>query len=122
MEIMLAVFMLGSLLTANILLQTTAFSGIVQFSARMERIILLKNKIQQVFFERAQKKEPSKETIIKEPETTIRYSTKRPPKESSLKEFKNIMIENITAQWDSRSAKEEETLISFLFKPEKQKS
>jgi hypothetical protein len=125
-EVVLAVFIIGTSVTALLLLQGTSFSGLTTMGARLERIFLMKEYLSTKAFDRAKKEKgtnqsPQKKTI-NEPKTTITYELKKPSRESSLKEQEHIKIEQCTAEWDEFATKMQETMITFLFKPEPKKS
>lgn len=125
-EVVLAVFISGAMLSSLLLLQGTIFSGLVTVSSRLGRTLLLKDYLSQVAFAREKRekgasKSPQTKKINK-PETTMRYELKKPSGESSLKSLEHIMIERCTGQWTEFAQKQEEAVITFLFKPEKQQA
>lgn len=122
MEVMLAIFMVGVLLSALLALQGKIFDGIATYSSRMNRVFLLKNRLFEVALDRAKgETKVAPEKKIDEPATVIRYESKKPSQESSLKKFNDIMIERVTAEWDEWKTKRQEVMITFLYKPEKKK-
>jgi Tfp pilus assembly protein PilV len=122
-EVVLAVFMLGSLLSSLLLLQSNVLKNVFQFSSRAERVLLMKDRLIKAALSREKKeKEEKKIEEIKEPLTTINYELKKLSEDSSLKIFKNIVIEKVTAEWDYWGTKEKESMITFLYKPEKKKA
>ena len=125
-EVVLAVFISGAMLSSLLLLQGTIFSGLVTVSSRLGRTLLLKDYLSQVAFAREKKeKEALKSPQTKKidvPETTMRYELKKPSKDSSLKFFEHVMIERCTAEWTEFAQKRDESVITFLFKPEKQQA
>ena len=119
-EIVFAVFILGSLLSSLLLLQSNVLKNIFNFSSRAERFLLLKDRLGKAAMEREKKtKSENKPETIKEPKTVIKYAVKKPSGESSLKKFESVAIEKVTAEWEHWGAKEEETMITFMYKPEK---
>lgn len=119
-EVVLAVFILGSLLSSMLLLQSNVLKNVFEFSSRSERMLFMKDRFVKAALAREKKeKEDIKPQEIEEPKTTIRYEQKKPSKDSSLKNLNDIIIEKVTAEWDRWGTKEKETMINFLYKPEK---
>ncbi|MGE0206656.1 MAG: hypothetical protein AB7R69_02290 [Candidatus Babeliales bacterium] len=123
-EVVIATFIVGSLLSSLLLLQNTTLFSVGRFIGQSERIFLLLNRLDQAAFERARhEKEPKKEPKKKEPsETKIMYEQKKIAKESSLKNIKNLVIEKVTAEWEYGNRSFKESMITFLYKPEKKVS
>ena len=120
-EVTLAVFIIGSLLSSLLLLQSNVVRNVFQFSSRSDRLFLMKDRLAQTVLEREQKKEGKKETKIENPQTTIIYEQKKVAKGSTLKNFEDIVIEQVTAKWDEWGSTQKETMITFLYKPESKK-
>ncbi len=122
-EVVLAIFIIGSLLSSLLLLQSNIVRAVWQFSSRANRILLLKNRLMQALLEQEKKeKESPKEKKVEEPKTTITYEQKKISKDSALKKFENIVIEKVSAQWQEWDTKQKETMITFLYKPEKKEA
>jgi hypothetical protein len=124
MEVALALVLIGSVLSSLFLLQNTLLEGVTRFSQRLERIYLLKKRLQEAAFARLQEGmfgESSKkmETQIDQPPTRIQYEIIRPSKESALRNYKGIMIERVTAEWEQWYGTRQETMISLVYRPEK---
>jgi prepilin-type N-terminal cleavage/methylation domain-containing protein len=126
-EVMLALLIVGSVLSSIFLLQQTVLDSVTNYAARWERIILLKKRLMQATIDRAKEglygasTKKTKEEIQKL-QTTISYDLKKAPKDSALEKFPSIMIETASAQWQEWYGKRKETMISFLYKPEQKKS
>lgn len=122
-EVVLAIFIVGSVVSAVLLLQSNVLKNTFSFSSRAQRIVLLRDCFMQAALHRA-KKEPGefKPQDIPEPKTKFIYQLKKPSQDSSLKKFKNIMIERISAQWDYWGSSQQEDMISFIYKPEKKEA
>jgi hypothetical protein len=114
MEVMIAIIMLGMLMTAILSLQNSTFKSIVDFSDRLRHIFPLKNSFVAASLQRAQQKEePPK---LKD----IKYSLEKINEKSELKKFEYAMIQKSVAQWQEGIIKRQETMITFLYKaPEK---
>ncbi len=125
-EVALALLIVGMLLTSLFVLQNNITQGVTGYSQRLDRIILLKRRLMQAVFDRAQsglpKPNEKKQQEIKDPETTLVYEIKSPSKGSSLSAFPSIAIEKVTARWKEWFGDRSETMIRFLYLPEKKKS
>ena len=121
-EVVLAVFIIGSLLSSLLLLQSNVVKNVSLFTARSNRTFMIKDTLVQAEIDREMQKEPAKEQKIDDPKTTITYEQKKISKDSSLKKFEDIVIETVSAEWDEWGSKRKETMIKFLYKPEKKKA
>ena len=65
----------------------------------------------------AEVSETASEKKIDNPRTVLRYELKKIPPTSSLKNFKNVLIERVS--WaDMRTPKKQDSILTFLYKPE----
>jgi type II secretory pathway pseudopilin PulG len=124
MEVMIAIIMLGMLLTAILNLQNTSFNSVVDYSARLRYIFSLRNRLVTAALERAeQKEEKSEQPKAAENGVKISYALKKINEKSVLKKFENCFIEKADAQWQEGRKKRQETMITFLYKaPEKKEN
>lgn len=53
-------------------------------------------------------------------EGVVRYELKKVPESSSLKKFKNVLIETATLPDEKARVKKQEKLVTFLYRPERQ--
>lgn len=124
-EVVATVFIVGTMLSSLLLLQGTIVDHLATASARLGHVLLLKNYLAQAAISR-EKKEPFKDGQTKKIDeplpTVLRYVLKKPSRESSLNSFESIMIEHGIAEWTEIGQKRDETMITFLFKPEKQQA
>lgn len=122
-EIMLAMFMVGFLLTSLLGLQETVFSGVVKYASRFERLFLLKDQLFAAALARA--KDPSvkndkKEPVEKEnPPTTLTYTEKKPAKQSAISKYANITVQKAQASWQIFTGEYKQVLISYIFAPDR---
>ena len=122
MEVMVAVLMLGMLMTAILTLQNITFDSVVNFSGRLTHIFELKNALTNAAFERAQQKQ-EKLSTAKDQSKEIKYSLVAINEKSALKKFDTIKIEKAVAEWQDGIAKRQETVLTFLYKaPEKKEA
>ena len=120
-EVALAVLVLGIMLTAALALQNSSFTSILRYSEKLTRVLLLKEVLFDASFARAQNKPYDKqEKKVTEPiETTLNYSIAPVNKNSPLKNFSTILIEKAEASWAGITRQNKETMITFVYKPEK---
>lgn len=124
MEVMIAVVMLGMLLTAILSLQNTTFNSVVDYSARLRHIFSLRNRLVVAAQERVEQKEEKKvQPAQQENEVKFSYALQKINEKSVLKKFESCFIEKADAQWQEGRKKKHETLITFLYKaPEKKEN
>jgi prepilin-type N-terminal cleavage/methylation domain-containing protein len=120
-EVLLAMAIIGLVLTPIFMGQSAVLRAASLASRRLARVfaakkILIENEIALD----SDAREFSSEKKIDNPRTTFNYELKKISDESSLKKFKNVLIESVS--WiDERSKKKrQERLITFLYRPEQQ--
>ena len=121
-EVILAVAIIGSVLTALFSLQTGIFSAIFNDYSRISRVFYLKN----FFFDydsfQKVQQEKNIKMDLKEPITKLTYETKKISEKSSLKKFENVSLFKATAKWRGLIRDQEESIVSFIYiKPKKKK-
>ncbi|OQA36458.1 MAG: hypothetical protein BWY54_00020 [Candidatus Dependentiae bacterium ADurb.Bin331] len=125
-EVALALMIVGMLLTSLFALQNNITQGVTGYSQRLDRIFLMKRRLMQAVFDRAESGAPKpnekKQQEIKDPETSLTSEIKSPSKGSSLTLFPSVVIEKVTARWKEWFGNRSETMITFLYLPEKKKS
>lgn len=121
-EVILAVFMVGSMLSAALLLQSNSFFHIAESSTRFARIIMLDNKLMELARSKEAKKKPTlpAQEKITDPATTINFKSKQPSEKSSLKNCKGIAVDQIKAEWSLQGKQLEETLVMVNLATEKE--
>ncbi len=119
-EVMIAIIMLGMLMTAILNLQNTSFGSIVTSSSKLTHVLSLRNNFIIASLQRAkQQEEPTKKATTEAAEVT--FSTGPINEHSSLKKFSNTIIEKAQAQWQHGIIKLQEKMITFLYKaPQKE--
>ncbi len=121
-EAILAVAIVGIVLTPLFLLQGNVIRKIGQWSRYMQRIYEAKN-----FFIESQRAIPPDtrqvmlEKKIADPEAVLKYEIREIASKSSLRKFKNILVEQVTLEWEQEGLKRQDIVMSFLFKPEPKK-
>lgn len=124
MEVMIAVVMLGMLLTAILSLQNITFNSVVDYSKRLRTVFLLRNRLVTAALDRAQQKD-EKQSLpsAQDNEVKLSYVLQKINEKSSLKKFESSFIEKAEAQWQDGRKKKNETMITFLYKtPEKKEN
>lgn len=121
-EVMIALFMLASLLTSLFITQDSVFIRVNYYSSAYNCILLLKEKLTQTMLklnlESSKKDLDGGEKIL--PELAISYEKKIPNKKSSLNQFKSIIIEKAIGKWTDINGKHQESLVCLRYNPEKE--
>lgn len=118
-EVMLAIFMLGFLLTGLLVTQDTIFVRINYYSSALRSLFLLKEKLHRstVSLEEKKSKGPKENAPL-----VITYEKQPPPEKSSLKKFDDLILEKVSGKWTDIRGKHQETLINIVYSPEKKTS
>lgn len=121
LEVVLAIAMVGIMLTSILSLQSTIYSRVVFNARRIERLLPLKEMGTSFLIESLQKDEYSRKKMNEDLAMTITYS-KEPIKEGSeLARFKGLFKENIVGSWEEWKGPQTIQLLRFVFVPEKGK-
>lgn len=120
-EAVVALAMFGILATSVIVLQQSSYANITAISGRLRTLFYMGDVLYKAHLAQEQEKTPPKTTTLAEPAITITYEQQKISGKSLLKDFKHVVVENITASWQDDSAKHEETLINMIYKPESEK-
>ncbi len=120
-EVVLTVYMMGSLLSAILLLQSSVFSNVTGSVSRMNRLELLQKYLFDIDLDwKLNKTYPTKKTID-DPPTTLAYNITPPKQESSLKRFKNISVVRLEATWDQANRSFKEPLVALRHREKRAK-
>lgn len=117
-ETVIATAILGIMVTSVYALISTSLQGDVRGSARLSRIIMLKNALSdpELFADDEVAKEKgsasTRETTIKEPKTRI-VVTQSPASQGSLASYKNLVQAQAQASWDLAGIQEQEQLALY---------
>lgn len=121
-EVLLAVVLIGLLMTPIYVLQGRAFRSILTAWHRLERYTVAETFMTQTSIEKAKDPQAVVDKKIERPATSLRYQLMEVPKESSLKDVKNMYLERVTMTWQEGKKKVEETIVRFRHRPEIKKS
>lgn len=119
-EAMLAVAIMGIILTPLFLLEGTVFQGVSRFAQIFRRYMFAKEYLYEM--RREQKEDATSLTLERntkdiQPATILRYTLGPVASQSSLKDFKRLYKETVRASGMDRSV-EPVTVVGFIFKPE----
>lgn len=118
-DVMIAIAIVGIVLTPMFVLQTNVMGGVIRYSERFQRLLFAKN-----FIINAQEKQPLSATDYtlekKEdrPHTMLGYSFKPVAKESSLAQPRYIYRQYVLAK--NNDPQETASLVQFVYKPKRE--
>jgi len=121
-EVAMTSLIIGLLITSIFSFQYTIFSNISRYARSFRSILLLENMALNIAFERS--KEQKKITKKKEKEfgITLEYAQNKIKPNSALKNFKNIVQDQFSAQWKTFGFTQDQKIIKFRYvQPEKKK-
>lgn len=122
MEVLLTIALVGLSLSPAFLMQSTTMRSVFQFSNRIRLLFPVKN----FFFEKVfkgeqkgpeEKSKPEMSRQISRPAGTVTYKTKPVGQNSALKNIKGMQRVEVVG----RTLRTQETLIGFIYKPEREK-
>lgn len=122
-EVLLAVAIIGLVLTPIFITQSTLLQSVSRISRRMARVFFAKQFLIEstsVMQLKQKDKEDPSITIEKvdDPETVVMYKVQKLPKNSVFSQFPDLYLKSTTAKWQRDGIEQEQTLISFMFQPE----
>ncbi len=121
-EVMIAVAIMGLLLSPLFVLQSSVMNTVSKYSQRLVRVLAGQAFFGQIQLERALNPKLDKETKkIDDPESTFEYSFDDIDEKSKLAKFKDVGLKEVLTKWNSLEGPQEEALISFIFDPEQEK-
>jgi prepilin-type N-terminal cleavage/methylation domain-containing protein len=116
-EVLLALSLMAMILTPILISQNTIMSSVSYFANSLQRIMLAKNYLVSAHKNALQDKTTGPRTI-ENPATTLTYAKERTTG-SMAKQYKDVYRETILIEWTEDTNKRQDTLVSFIFKPEK---
>lgn len=122
-EVLLALAIIGLVLSPIFVIQSAVLRSSSKAASLYTRLLNAKDFLIDQQFEHADSDQPATtERKVANPPTNLVFSSKKIPENSSLKKFKNIMIESVSMEWtDAQNKKRQEKLVTFAFKPEQEK-
>ncbi len=121
-EAMMAVAIMGMVLTPMFLLETNVFNAVARMSERFARLVFAKH-----FLYVAQEQEPVQSTDYslekkqERPMTMVRYTLKPIPAQSSLAKVNRLFKQEVVASGIQETSPEAR-IVSFIYKPELRQS
>jgi prepilin-type N-terminal cleavage/methylation domain-containing protein len=108
-EIILALFVMASLLSSILNLQDIVFSSVVSSSRRLHRVFMME------YFVFSREQDEDKKTIDSPP-TEIAYEEKKVDEKSSLIKLQNMVKRKVSASWKDGTKQRDYALIDFMYK------
>jgi prepilin-type N-terminal cleavage/methylation domain-containing protein len=118
-EVLLAMAIIGLVITPILMSQSMVLRNSARAVRRLTRVFAAKKILLDTEFSLApDAQEVTSEKKIDNPPTTFTYQLKKIPEESALKKFKNVLNETVSWQEERGKKKQQERLVTFLYKPE----
>jgi prepilin-type N-terminal cleavage/methylation domain-containing protein len=118
-EVLLAIVIIGLVMTPIFVLEGNTFRSISIGARNIDRITSAFLFMTQTGIDK--KKEPTSTVEKKIGATNMRYQMMELPKDSSLKDTKNMYVERVTMTWQEGRKKKEETIVMLRYRPEVKK-
>jgi hypothetical protein len=112
---MAALAIMGSAITVILTLAGALFKTSTQATQSVDRVIEMKN----MLIELHENPKATRAVDRGFPSMNIQYQEKHIPEKSVLKDIKNLVIERVNAQWYDKGVQRADSLVFFLYKPEK---
>ena len=116
-EVLLALSIMAMILSPILISQSSIIFSVGYFKDQLQRTFLAKNYLAVAHRHTSENKKIGPLTI-ENPPTTLSYSLDK-TSGSIAKQFKDIYRETVHIEWTENTIKRHDTLISFIFKPEK---
>lgn len=120
-EVLLALMIMGLVFGSVYVSQGSAIRVIKSYSVRLRRVLAAKDfLIEMTTGQEDEKTQQEKQFKDDVPPTRLMF-TQEPVKSSALKDFNDMVVQKVKAEWLDGSIKNTEELITFAFKPKKEK-
>lgn len=116
-EVLLALSLMAMILTPILISQNTIMFSVSYFKGQLQRIMLAKNYLVYAHKNTLQEKTTEPRTI-ENPALKLSY-LKEKTAGPMAKQFKDVYRETVLIEWTEENIKKQDTLVSFIFKPEK---
>ncbi len=120
-EVIIAVAIIGMVLTSLFTLQTGLFNSTFNNYSKISRIFFIKN----FFFNFETREKLNKNKIIKkelkDPPTKLTFELKNLNEKSAVKKYENIFLLKSSASWRGLINQQEENMIYFIYEKLKEK-
>jgi prepilin-type N-terminal cleavage/methylation domain-containing protein len=120
-EVLIAVTIIGLVMTPIYVLEGRTYRAILNATHRLERFIIGTVFMTQTGIEKEKEPHSVVEKKSARPAMNMRYQMMEVPKESLLKDVKNLYLERVTLTWQEGKKKMEETIVMFHHRPEVKK-
>ncbi len=120
-EVVIAVMIIGMVLTSLFSLQTALFDSTFNNYSKISRIFFIKN----LFFNFEAREKLNKNKILKkelkDPLTKLTFELKNLNEKSQIKKFENISLLKSSASWRGLVRQQEESMIYYIYQKAKKK-
>jgi len=114
-ELMIALFIISTTLSALFNLQNAVFSRLVQSYYRATRILLLKKTLMERMFDISDQEQHEGSEKIKDPSTDIVWKEHKIPAHGSYEYIGNLYRIHVTGSWTTMLGKRTEDVIGIRF-------
>lgn len=116
-EAMISIAVIGIVLTPLFVTQGTVMSNVAQYANRLQRtfgaeLFMLKSRD-----DAGNERQFTIEKKTQAPTARMKYQMASIKKESALKNFDDMLAEQVTVEWDEGVNKRSDTLVNFIYKP-----
>lgn len=115
-EVMIALAVMGSAVTVILTLVSALFTTSTKSAHAAVHITAMKNMLYEVHENPLMRHTQEKNLV---PAVTLTYKEKPLSGKSVFKGIKNLVIEQVTAQWYDKGVQRTDSIVFFLYKPEK---
>lgn len=118
MEVLFATVIMGMVFAALFSTQATIIENMLRAQAHLTRIYEAENFAYDARMASHDASPFTLEKKIEDPLTTFKFESTSSKKKSSLKNFNDLELEQVTIEWqDLNKTKKKDTLVSFIYKP-----
>jgi type II secretion system protein I len=118
-EVLLAMAIIGLVLTPVFTGQSAISASVARARRAFGAILAAKNFLIDTEFNLAPDARTFATSKKSDEGTILKYELKPLPDSSSLKKFKNVLIQSVTIQSPKARSKKQERVVTFIYKPEK---
>ena len=119
-EVLIAVAIIGVAIMPIYNIQTTLLARVSKYTGAFVRTLYAKSFLNESQLSLQAGKELEKEKKVPGPSMKLIFERGAVPSGSSVKKFKNIVLDRVTVEWQEGKAKRKEQFVTFTYKPQGQ--
>ncbi len=120
-EVLVTIVIIGLVMTPVFVLESASYRSITSWSERLDRFMAGTLFMTQTGIAKEKEATSEAKKTSQNPKMDMQYKMTEMPKESSLKNTKDLYLERVTLKWQAGKKKEEEVIVMVHHRPDVKK-